>query len=120
MQKSDYIACNLGEEPAMNDGDIISADQALKMAQSVQTKAIEQEVPKVIKQIMSAIAAKANQGETAITFRLDLRNTPPGLNVGHLTENVIRILREQGYKAHLLNIHMISIQWNPSDDGIPF
>ena len=104
----------------MNDGSMISAAQALKMAQSVQAKAIEQEVPKVIKQIMSAIAEQAKQGQTAVSFHLDLRNTPPGLDVGELTENVIKILRKQGYTAHLLNINLIAIKWETDPDEIPF
>ena len=98
----------------MENGDnMISAAKALEMAQAATARAVEQEVPKAMKQIMDLIAKSAAQGRTGIYYDFVLGNALPGLDAGELIETVIKNLRQQGYNAYLLASNRIIIEWKP-------
>ena len=98
---------------------IISAAEALGMAQAAQDKAIKDQVPKILKGIMNAISAKASQGLTAIRYEFDVSDAPLGLDMGLLAKTILNNLIEHGYRARLVGANMIFVSWEPPREPPP-
>ena len=102
----------------ISDG-IISAAEALGMAQAAQDKAIKDQVPKILKGIMNAISHHASQGLTEVRYKFNVSDAPLGLDMGLLAMTILKNLKDQGYQARLIGANLIIVSWEPPREPSP-
>lgn len=80
---------------------------------------MQEEVPRIIKDIMGAISKQASHGLTGLRYKFSLSGGLPGLDAGILAANVLKNLKEQGYYARLVGVNVIDVSWAPPSEPTP-
>ena len=102
------------------DHDTFSAAEAHEMSQAFQAKANEQELRRILKEIIAKIRSEAAIGNSAVSIYLDKIGTgqsPSGVVPGALIDGIIENLSSQGYKVGAdRRKNFIMVGWGPSVD----
>ena len=100
--------------------DTFSAAEAYEMSQAFQAKANEQELHKVLNEIIAKIRSEAAIGNSAVSIYLDKIGTgqsQSGVVPGALIDGIIENLSSQGYKVGAdRRKKFIMVGWGPSVD----
>lgn len=100
--------------------DTFSAAEAHEMSQAFQAKANEQELHKVLKEIIAEIRSEAAIGKSAVSIYLDKIGTsqsPSGVMPGALIDGIIENLSSQGYRVGAdRRKNFIMVGWGPAMD----
>lgn len=106
------------DTPMADENNNISAERARAMAATSRKTALEQELPRVLANIMNRIQEATQNGNESVSFGLDEvysdDEAHPGLKVRDLLDRVGRnLVDEHGYVVHIDgDINFITIRWN--------